>query len=168
MSGDVEMVYLGLGTNVGDREVNLRIALAHLRSIIKIDKVSSIYETDPVGYADQPRFLNIVVRASSTLPPEDLLQRLIGIEERMGRQRTFRNAPRIIDIDILLYGDVVLNDPGLQLPHPRMTERTFVLVPLVELAPALTDPLTGKPYRDMLGAGELEKMDRVGELWGDE
>jgi 2-amino-4-hydroxy-6-hydroxymethyldihydropteridine diphosphokinase len=158
------IVHLGLGTNVGDRPRNLRTALTHLRQTVDIESVSSVYETDPVGYADQPRFLNIVVRARSSLRPAELLQELIAIEERMGRQRTFRNAPRIIDIDILLYDDVVLAQPGLDLPHPRLTERAFVLAPLVEISPDLTDPLTGKLYRDMLRDGEFEKIDRVGAL----
>jgi 2-amino-4-hydroxy-6-hydroxymethyldihydropteridine diphosphokinase len=159
-----ETVYLGLGTNVGERRANLRGALDHLNQLVTITKVSSIYETDPVGYVDQPRFWNIVVQAASSLTPLALLEHLIAIEKQMGRERTFRNAPRIIDIDILLYGDVVLNEPGLELPHPRMTERAFVLAPLVEIAPHLADPLTGKLYRDMLREGEFEKVDRIGAI----
>ena len=159
-----ETVYLGLGTNVGERRANLRGALDHLNQLVTITKVSSIYETDPVGYVDQPRFWNIVVQAASSLPPLALLEHLIAIEKQMGRERTFRNAPRIIDIDILLYDDVVLNEPGLELPHPRMTERAFVLAPLVEIAPHLADPLTGKLYRDMLREGEFEKVDRIGAI----
>ena len=159
-----ETVYLGLGTNVGERRANLRGALDHLNQLVTITKVSSIYETDPVGYVDQPRFWNIVVQAASSLPPLALLEHLIAIEKQMGRERTFRNAPRIIDIDILLYGDVVLNEPGLELPHPRMTERAFVLAPLVEIAPHLADPLTGKLYRDMLREREFEKVDRIGAI----
>mgnify|MGYP000277034376 CR=1 FL=1 len=162
--GDEEITYLGLGSNVGNRGQHLRSAIDHLNRIVHIDAISSLYETDPVGYEDQSRFWNIVVRAATTLPPAVLLQRVIDIERRLGRKRTFRNAPRNIDIDILLYGEVVLNDGGLQLPHPRMTERAFVLVPLLELAPDLTDPLTGRLYRDMLLEGTFEKVDRVGEL----
>ena len=159
-----ETVYLGLGTNVGECRANLRRALDHLNQLVTITKVSSIYETDPVGYADQPRFWNIVVQAASSLDPHALLEQLIGIEKQMGRERTFRNAPRIIDIDILLYGGAVLNEPGLELPHPRMTERAFVLAPLVEIAPNLTHPLTGKLYRDMLRVGEFERVDRIGAI----
>jgi 2-amino-4-hydroxy-6-hydroxymethyldihydropteridine diphosphokinase len=164
MFANREIVHLGLGTNVGDRDRNLRTALTQLRPIMDIDSISSVYETDPVGYADQPRFLNIVARARCSLSPAELLQELIAIEERMGRRRTFRNAPRIIDIDILLYGDVVLAQPGLDLPHPRLTERAFVLAPLVEISPELADPLTGKLYRDMLRDGKFETIDRVGAL----
>ena len=160
----LETVYLGLGTNVGDRQTNLRTALDHLNQLVSITIISSIYETDPVGYADQPRFWNIVVRAQTTLGPTELLEQLVAIEKQMGRERTFRNAPRIIDIDILLYSDAVVSEPGLELPHPRMTERAFVLAPLVEIAPELADPLTGKLYRDMLRAGEFERVDRIGAI----
>ena len=160
----LETVYLGLGTNVGERGVNLRTALDHLNQLFTITAVSSIYETDPVGYADQPRFWNIVVRAHTSLEANELLGRLIAIEKHMGRERSFRNAPRVIDIDVLLFGDAVINEPGLELPHPRMTERAFVLAPLVEIAPNLADPLTGKPYRDMLRAGEFERVERIGAI----
>ncbi len=159
-----DSIYLGLGTNVGERRANLRTALDYLNQLVTITGVSSIYETDPVGYADQPRFWNIVAAAQTTLTPVDLLEQMIAIEKRMGRERTFRNAPRIIDIDILLYGAAVLNEPDLELPHPRMTERAFVLVPLVEIAPNLADPLTGKLYRDMLREGEFERVDRIGAI----
>ena len=164
MAGDGVICYLGLGSNVGDRGGNLRAAIDHLGTIVDIDASSSIYETDPVGYTDQPRFWNIVVRARTALTPEDLLHHLIAIEKEMGRERTFRNAPRNIDIDLLRYGAAVLDIPGLQLPHPRMTERAFVLVPLLEIAPDLTDPLTGRLYRDMLRDGQFEKVDRIGNL----
>jgi 2-amino-4-hydroxy-6-hydroxymethyldihydropteridine diphosphokinase len=153
-----------LGSNVGDRGRNLRAAIEHLAQILQIEAVSSIYETDPVGYADQPRFWNLVLRGQTELSPANLLHKLIDIEKRMGRERTFRNAPRIIDIDILLFGDAVLNEPGLELPHPRMTERAFVLAPLTEIAPDLADPLTGRLYRDMLREGKFENVDRVGDL----
>jgi 2-amino-4-hydroxy-6-hydroxymethyldihydropteridine diphosphokinase len=122
---------------------------------------SSIYETDPVGYADQPRFWNLVVRVTTRLSPEELLQQLLEVERRMGRERSFRNAPRVIDLDILLFDDVVLEAPGLSLPHPRMNERAFVLYPLVELAPDLTDPVTGEYYRDLLRRGQFQTADIV-------
>lgn len=149
--------YLGLGTNVGDRRVNLRDAVARLRQIAEVEALSSIYESDPVGYADQPRFWNMVARVSTQLSAQELLAALTGIEQAMGRLRSFRNAPRIIDLDILLYGDLVLNEPGLHLPHPRMTGRAFVLRPLAELAPALRDPRTGALYRDLLERGKFER-----------
>lgn len=153
--------YLGLGTNVGDRRVNLRDAVARLRQIAEVEALSSIYESDPVGYADQPRFWNMVARVSTQLSAQELLAALTGIEQAMGRLRSFRNAPRIIDLDILLYGDLVLNEPGLHLPHPRMTGRAFVLRPLAELAPALRDPQTGALYRDLLERGKFERAEAV-------
>jgi 2-amino-4-hydroxy-6-hydroxymethyldihydropteridine diphosphokinase len=122
---------------------------------------SSVYETDPVGYAEQPRFWNMVALVATKLSPEELLQHLLEIERRMGRARSFRNAPRIIDLDILLFDDVVLDVPGLSLPHPRMTERGFVLRPLVELAPDLTDPVSGTPYREILQRGQFESAEIV-------
>lgn len=146
---------------MGDRRVNLRDALARLRQIVEVEALSSIYETDPVGYADQPRFWNMVARVSTQLSAQELLAALTGIEQAMGRLRSFRNAPRIIDLDILLYGDLVLNEPGLHLPHPRMTGRAFVLRPLAELAPALRDPQTGALYRDLLERGKFERAEAV-------
>ncbi len=154
-------VYIGLGSNLGERGAHLREALTQLGQVVQVDAISSIYQSDPVGYVDQPRFWNLVVRVTTTLPPEELLQQLIGIEQRMGRERSFRNAPRIIDLDILLYGDVVLDVPGLSLPHPRMTERAFVLRPLLELAPELRDPATGTWYRELLERGQFEHTEIV-------
>lgn len=132
-----------------------------LREIVQVAAVSSIYETEPVGFADQPNFWNIVVQISTQLPPPALLEQLIRIEQRMGRERSFRNAPRIIDLDILLYGDVVLDVAGLELPHPRMTERAFVLKPLVELDPNLAHPVTGRRFSDILARGQFESAERV-------
>lgn len=146
---------------MGDRRVNLRDAVARLRQIAEVEALSSIYESDPVGYADQPRFWNMVARVSTQLSAQELLAALTGIEQAMGRLRSFRNAPRIIDLDILLYGDLVLNEPGLHLPHPRMTGRAFVLRPLAELAPALRDPRTGALYRDLLERGKFERAEAV-------
>lgn len=111
---------------------------------MRVLRRSSIYETDPVGYLDQPPFLNMVVAVETSLSPHELLARLLEIEQELGRVRTFRNAPRIIDLDILLFGQAVFEDPELQLPHPRMLERRFVLEPLNEIAPALVHPVTGR------------------------
>lgn len=156
--------YIGLGTNVGERARNLATALEHLRQALQLQAVSSIYETEPVGYAEQPSFWNMVVQARTTLPPAELLARLIDIEQQMGRQRSFRNAPRVIDLDILLYGDIVHEEPGLRVPHPRMTERAFVLKPLVEVAPDLRDPESGRRYHDVLAQGEFERAEVVGTV----
>lgn len=116
----------------------------------EIRGLSGVYETPPEGYAAQPAFLNLVVHLETVLEPRALLGRTREIERDTGRVRSFRNAPRTLDIDILLYGDIVRDMEGLVLPHPRMTRRVFVLAPLVELAPALLDPGTGKPYAECL------------------
>src|SRR5689334_8064880 len=128
-------IYLGLGSNQGDRRGNLAAALQHLREVINIQAISSVYETEPIGYLDQPRFLNMVCSGKTWLPAEELLTYVKAIEVTLGRQPTFRNGPRAIDIDILLYDDIQLEQENLVIPHPRMTERAFVLVPLAEIAP---------------------------------
>ena len=128
---------LSLGTNLGDREDHLRAALLALNAVpnTSVRAVSSIYETDPVGYADQPAFLNMVIRLETTLSPRALLGACLGIEADLGRVRVFRNGPRVIDVDVLLMERVNETDAELTLPHPRMWERGFVLVPLEELYP---------------------------------
>jgi 2-amino-4-hydroxy-6-hydroxymethyldihydropteridine diphosphokinase len=131
-----------------------------LRAQVAVVAASRIYESDPVGYTDQPRFWNLVLAIETELGAHALLERIIEIERALGRERSFRNAPRNIDIDILLYGDAVLAEPGLTIPHPRMTQRAFVLKPLLELAPELTDPATGQPYRD-LALDQLEYAEPV-------
>ncbi|MGQ0816260.1 MAG: 2-amino-4-hydroxy-6-hydroxymethyldihydropteridine diphosphokinase [Gemmatimonadota bacterium] len=142
--------YIALGTNLGERARNLDEALRRIGSIARVEATSTVHETEPVGYPSQPLFLNMVARISTDLPARQLMKELIAIEQDMGRQRSFRNAPRIIDLDILLYDDVVQADDEVELPHPRMGERAFVLKPLVEIAPDLTDPRTGERYSDML------------------
>lgn len=130
-------VYLGLGSNLGDRRANLVRAMDLLRenSAIQITRASGLYETAPVGYVDQPWFFNAVVEGSTLLTARNLLEACLEVERRMGRVRNLRWGPRIIDIDILLYEDEVLSEDGLRIPHPRMSERLFVLVPLAELYP---------------------------------
>jgi 2-amino-4-hydroxy-6-hydroxymethyldihydropteridine diphosphokinase len=111
--------------------------------------LSGVYESDAVGFEDQPPFLNLVARLETELGPEALLERLRVVEAERGRERSFRNAPRTLDIDILLYDDVVLDVPGLTIPHPRMTGRSFVLAPLLELDPDLEEPGTGRRFADL-------------------
>ncbi|HKM81814.1 MAG TPA: 2-amino-4-hydroxy-6-hydroxymethyldihydropteridine diphosphokinase [Candidatus Acidoferrum sp.] len=134
-------VYIALGTNVGDREHNLREAIRQLAEAgIRILKISSIYETEPVDYLEQAWFLNAVLEAQTNLPALDLLHKLRAIESAMGSKKAFAKGPRLIDLDILLYGNDAIATPELQVPHPRMLERRFVLVPLAEIAPNLRHP----------------------------
>jgi 2-amino-4-hydroxy-6-hydroxymethyldihydropteridine diphosphokinase len=134
----VTRAYVGLGSNLGDREELLRAAVRALDAEAAIDvvAVSSFSETDPTGYLDQPRFVNAVAAVETSLAPRELLDRLLAIEAALGRRRDGpRQGPRTIDLDLLLYGDEVVDEPGLQVPHPRLHERRFALEPLAELAP---------------------------------
>jgi 2-amino-4-hydroxy-6-hydroxymethyldihydropteridine diphosphokinase len=135
-------VYLGLGTNLGDTERNLEQALRYLSEKVTILKKSSLYETEPVGFKDQPWFLNMVAEAETDLSPSELICFTQDTEKRMKRVKTIVNGPRIIDIDILLYDDERVDAEGLTIPHPRMRERAFVMVPLYEISPELV--ISGK------------------------
>jgi len=133
--------YIALGSNVGDRTDNIRRAVALLGQCgVSVTRLSSLYETEPVGYLDQPWFLNAALEATTSLAPEQLLSTLRTIESDMGSSKPFLNGPRLIDLDILLYGDAVIDTPSLQVPHPRMLLRNFVLAPLAEIAPQLRHP----------------------------
>ena len=139
------IVYLCLGSNLGKREENLRQALTLLSPKVTVDEVSSIYETEPVGYKEQPLFLNLVCRISTNLPPEELLQLAKDVETRMGRVPSEQiNSPRPIDIDILFYDNKIMETQDLTIPHPRLRDRAFVLIPLAEIAPDLVHPKLGK------------------------
>jgi len=147
---------IALGSNlessVGDRAANLRSAVGNLSALGKVLAVSSFYDTAPVGYLDQPRFLNAAALIETILPPLELLDRLLAIERSMGRDRsaTVPKGPRVIDLDLLLYGDEVIETATLTLPHPAMRERRFVLEPLAEIAPAMLDPVTGLSIAELL------------------
>jgi 2-amino-4-hydroxy-6-hydroxymethyldihydropteridine diphosphokinase len=143
-------VYLGLGSNVGDRQAHLLQAIFLLRSAVDIVRCSPVYDTAPVGNTDQPRFLNLVCKGITELSPIGLLDLMKQIETQMGRMPGLPNSPRPIDIDILFYDRLVLNTPSLVIPHPRLTERAFVLVPLAEVSPLFRHPSNGKTVRKML------------------
>ena len=147
-----EVVYLGLGSNLGDKVDNCLRALEGISASphIYIQTVSSLYKTEPIGYRDQDWFINCVAKVSTTLSPLTLRQFLQGIEQQMGRQKTFAMGPRLIDIDILFYGAEVVEETGLIIPHPRLHERGFVLVPLAELAPDLIHPILQKTIKELL------------------
>jgi len=149
-------VYLGLGSNMGDRQRNLDKALEFLSQRLRMGKISSIYDTEPLGDTSQSRYLNLVCQAETRLEPTALLALVKGIETKLGRVGK-SGAPRTIDIDILLYGDKVIETPELVIPHPKMTKRAFVLVPLDEIAPDLVHPASGKTIRDLL-KGATEKQ----------
>jgi len=153
---ETALVYLSLGSNLGDRAANLDHAIAALAGAqLRVLRRSFIYETEPVDVVDQPWFLNLVVEAESPLAPLaplTLLRELQAIERRMGRERTTPRGPRVIDLDILLYGAHVIASPELEIPHPRMASRRFVLVPLAELAPKLRHPSRGATILELLAA----------------
>jgi 2-amino-4-hydroxy-6-hydroxymethyldihydropteridine diphosphokinase len=147
------LAYIGLGTNLGDRQLNLRRALERLEELGPV-RASSFRETDPLGVTDQPKFLNAAAELATELAPRELLERLLAIERDLGRERAgeARWGPRIIDLDLLAYGNEAIDEPGLTVPHPRLADRRFVLEPLYELNEDLTLP-DGRRVRDLLGSG---------------
>ena len=161
---DVEILYLSLGSNIGDRAANLNAAIAALHGAgVRVLKVSAFYETEPVDYLQQDWFLNCVVEGETELTGETLLPKLCEIESRMGSRKPIAKGPRILDIDILLYGDETIATPELQVPHPRMTQRRFVLVPLAEIAPELRHPSWHANVKELLAAtsdhSEVRRVD---------
>lgn len=143
-------IFLALGTNLGDRPANLHAAIDALEPPVKARRESPVYETPPWGVTEQPAFLNMVVEGETVLEPAPLLDHLKRIEARLGRQPSARYGPRLIDLDLLFYDDLVLDTPPLVVPHPRLHERAFVLVPLADLAPDLRHPTLGLPVRELL------------------
>ena len=150
MSFQLVTVYLGLGSNIGDRQDNLNRALDFLSQRLRIEQVSSVYDTEPVGNVEQPHFLNMVCQVNTRLASRDLLILAKSIESKLGRTHGKSNAPRPIDIDILFYGDQVIETPELIIPHPRLTERAFVLIPLAEIALGLVHPVSGKTVKQLV------------------
>jgi 2-amino-4-hydroxy-6-hydroxymethyldihydropteridine diphosphokinase len=149
----MKTIYLSLGSNLGDREGNLKAAIDLLGAAgVQVARVSSIYETEPRDVPDQPWFLNLAVEAHTAVLPAQLLARLLKIEQQLGRKRLRPKGPRAIDIDILFYGSALIDSERLTVPHPRMAERRFVLEPLAELAPGLRHPATKRTMQELLAA----------------
>lgn len=144
------IVYLALGSNMGNRLANIKNAISLLTPQMTVKKKSPVYETPPWGYADQPAFLNQVVMVETYMEAEPLLGHLKRLETALGRVESFQNGPRLIDIDILFYDDLVLDSPPLVIPHPRLHQRAFVLVPLNDIASDFVHPVLGKPISDLL------------------
>jgi 2-amino-4-hydroxy-6-hydroxymethyldihydropteridine diphosphokinase len=151
MCKETKTVYLSLGSNLGDRERNLRVAIAALDgSGLRVQRVSAFYETEPVDLREQPWFLNCVVEGETDVPPFELLRELRQIEARMGSKKEVAKGPRLLDMDILLYGQETIETPELQVPHPRMHVRRFVLVPLAEIAPQALHPGFDRRVKELL------------------
>jgi 2-amino-4-hydroxy-6-hydroxymethyldihydropteridine diphosphokinase len=145
---ELTTAYLSIGSNLGNRQENLDRALKLISERMRVGKISSIYDTEPVGNVNQPRFLNLACEVFTRLTPEGLLALIKGFEQKMGRYGR-SGEPRIIDIDIVLFGDVVLDTPDLVIPHPRMHERSFVLIPLTEIAPDVVHPVLKKKIKEL-------------------
>ncbi len=154
------IVYLALGSNLDDRLENLKQAIAALTPQMEVKAKSQVYETPPWGYKDQPKFLNQVIKVKTYLDPESLLKHLKRLEVALGRKPSVPNGPRLIDIDILFYDDLVLEKPSLVIPHPRLHERGFVLLPLMDIAPDLVHPVHKKSVRDMLAQANVEGIEK--------
>lgn len=152
-------IYLGLGSNLGNRAQNIHAALQRLKAEMRLDQISSLYETEPVAVVDQPWFLNLVCSGETDLSPESLLRLTKTIEQEMGRKKGLRFGPRLIDIDILFYDDLIISTPELEIPHPRLHERGFTLIPLSEIVPDLVHPLLGMTIRELRdSAASLEQV----------
>jgi 2-amino-4-hydroxy-6-hydroxymethyldihydropteridine diphosphokinase len=158
------LVFLGLGSNLGERDAYLRTALADLAPAYQIERVSSIYATAPQLVVDQPIYHNLVCAGRTALAPHDLLRFLKNLERRLGRTPSYRYGPREIDLDLLLYGDQVISTPDLTVPHPRMAERAFVLAPLAEIAPDLRHPLLGRSIRELAAGVADQDIRRLGSV----
>jgi len=143
-------VFIGLGSNLGDREANLGKAVDLISQGLTVLVISSLYQTEPVGHKDQPDFLNSVAHVDTDASAGEVLKILSGIEMLMGRERPFPGAPRVIDLDLLFFGGIIINQPGLEVPHQRLHQRAFVLAPMVEIAPDFIHPVLHKSMKELL------------------
>jgi 2-amino-4-hydroxy-6-hydroxymethyldihydropteridine diphosphokinase len=161
-----DIAYLSLGSNVGDREGNLRQAIRALAGVGPVKAVSSFYETEPVDFVDQAWFVNCAVAIESRVGPERMMAELLRVEREMGRERIQRRGPRIIDIDILMFGERIVDSPDLKIPHPAMQRRRFLLAPLADIAPEARHPLMNRTVRELLA--ELPEGQVVRRVRGSE
>ena len=164
MTAEMQTIYLALGSNEGDRQRFLESAIVLLPPKVRVQKCSPIYETKPWGFKDQADFLNLVLEASTQLSAEDLLTHLKSVEESVGSKASFQNGPREIDIDILYYGDQIITQEKLTIPHPRLAERAFVLVPMMDIAPEFVHPALGKTISELAKFVSQGEVRRVAEL----
>jgi 2-amino-4-hydroxy-6-hydroxymethyldihydropteridine diphosphokinase len=154
-------VFIGLGSNLGDRADKLERARAELGKLGRVLRCSSMFETTPWKVGTQPLYLNQVCQLETELPPAELMKKLLQVERRLGRKRLYRGEPRLIDIDMLLYGDQIIDTPKLKIPHPRMTDRAFVLAPLAEIAPGLRHPVLGEKIDELLSKADATGVKKL-------
>ena len=159
---DEHTVYLALGSNLGNRAANLKEAIASLPPQMEVKARSKVYETPPWGHTEQENFYNQVLRANTYLAPELLLKHLKRLEVALGRKPSFQNGPRLIDMDILFYDDLVLNTPALTIPHPHVHERGFVLLPMMDIAPDYVHPVKQRSVRELLAGCDLHGIVQIG------